>query len=542
MAKAVLNSAHASLPLCVAAVGLAIALAASGFHAATAQTASPAPRLALSGDTGDTRLIFAEVDNLPAGQAAMVDVSVVAGTSIAKAPLSTAGAGQATIAVGNGHVCVITPETRVKCWGKNDKGQLGNGSTSTTNVQASAATEVKQNATTALTDVLALAAGDSHTCAIMASDRRVKCWGANDKGQLGNGSTTGSNVSVDVTTSATAATALTNVVAIAAGATHTCAYASPASGRRVKCWGSDKAGQIGDGDRNATAIGALKLAGINGKSNSNGRFYRRPKDPMTTRAVDTTFATATPISIGAGGDGTCTVSESGVQCWGRVSYTFPPEPSTRDAEYTNDLILTTNTDPGAATGFVAERVTSLAVSQKHVCARKAGDWLVTCGAFGGKTIDVPLALGLPEGSRLAVVARARPVNALAANGAGSVFCALLDDRVSCWALTGDSDPPTVTTLFDIQMAGARLSDAVAIGLGTTTGADGTEVCVVRKTGAVGCGAVAVSASALASKRAFSDTGVTAIPRARAMVWSRALLGKQATVTVTAGTTSLTGTR
>ena len=78
--------------------------------------------------------------------------------------------------------------------------------------------------------------GMQHICAIM-SDRTVKCLGENNSGQLGDGTTTKSNVFVDVLD-------LTSVIDIDTGGDHTCAILS--SGH-VKCWGDNTYGQLGDG-------------------------------------------------------------------------------------------------------------------------------------------------------------------------------------------------------------------------------------------------------------------------------------------------------
>ncbi|MEM5881696.1 MAG: hypothetical protein QXR71_03910, partial [Candidatus Aenigmatarchaeota archaeon] len=75
-----------------------------------------------------------------------------------------------------------------KCWGYNYYGQLGDGTTidKTTPVNVSG-----------LTNAVAIAAGDFHTCALL-SDGTAKCWGRNDYGQLGDGTTTNRNTPVDV--------------------------------------------------------------------------------------------------------------------------------------------------------------------------------------------------------------------------------------------------------------------------------------------------------------------------------------------------------
>ena len=96
---------------------------------------------------------------------------------------------QATsLAAGSYHTCAVLADTTVKCWGRNDDGQLGDNSTTLRRTPVSVS---------GLTGVQALAAGSNHTCATLNTGE-VKCWGYNGYGQLGNNSTTNRHTPVSV--------------------------------------------------------------------------------------------------------------------------------------------------------------------------------------------------------------------------------------------------------------------------------------------------------------------------------------------------------
>ena len=224
--------------------------------------------------------------------------------------------GPIQIAAGENHSCAVMNDGTVKCWGKNEFGQLGNGT------KDSSSTPVKVSV---LTNAVQIALGGEHTCAVLR-DGKVKCWGANDEGQLGDGGRGVRSTPVTVT-------GLTSVSQVALGGQHSCALISDGT---VSCWGNNEDGQLGDGSesdrhapvpvfelKNAVQIalgdyhscallsnGTAKCWGYNDGRLGDGSTPRR----LTPVAVD---GLTNAVQIALGGHHSCAVLRDGkAKCWG----------------------------------------------------------------------------------------------------------------------------------------------------------------------------------------------------------------------------------
>ena len=196
--------------------------------------------------------------------------------------------------------CAILDNSSIKCWGRNNDGQLGLGDT---NNRGDGADEMGDNLDTvdlgSGRTATAIAGGGEHYCAIL-DNASIKCWGWNNKGQLGIGSTDdrgdgademGDNLSpIDLGTGRTA-------TAIAAGGYHSCAILDNAA---VKCWGRNNRGQLGLGDMINRGDGDDMGDNLNAVDLGTGR---------------------TAVSITAGALHTCALLDDySVKCWGDSSY------------------------------------------------------------------------------------------------------------------------------------------------------------------------------------------------------------------------------
>ena len=201
--------------------------------------------------------------------------------------------GVAQLSVGHTHACALLVSGEVRCWGANERGQLGDG----TNVARNRATVVvNPEGTGPLTDVTEVSAGSSLTCARLSSGQ-ARCWGGN----TGNGAS-GSNRPVTVLDPAGTAP-LTGVAHVSAGGAYgpvpglgdsfyRSACASLTSGE-VRCWGMNQFSQLGD----ATTTTRLLPVVVSDATGSG---------PLT----DVT-------NVVVGGQGACALLTGGeARCWG----------------------------------------------------------------------------------------------------------------------------------------------------------------------------------------------------------------------------------
>lgn len=162
------------------------------------------------------------------------------GWSFGKTPTEVPGVQKELLRVslGTGHHCVLDSDFRALCWGSNSKGQLG---LDTETITSRAAPVYVENLPQG---VIQIAVGGEHTCGLLESGA-VKCWGSNEKGQLGNGATENSSAPVDVVGLDS------GVIAIDAGDAHTCALKEDGS---VHCWGDNDKGELGNGNTDQQSV------------------------------------------------------------------------------------------------------------------------------------------------------------------------------------------------------------------------------------------------------------------------------------------------
>ena len=236
------------LPSSAVAIAMAVAIGLVGGTAGPglAETSQPIAIPHGSGETSTARLAAASVslttpvvdtwgDN-SAGE--LGDATLT--PSLTAMPASTAAAGAATVtsvAAGGRHDLALLSNGTVLAWGDDTYGQLGNG-TKGANHDAEVPGLVEN-----LSDVIAIAAGGEHNLALLGNGT-VETWGANDKGQLGDSTTTERNLPVAVR-------GLAGVTAISAGDQFSLAVLGNGT---VEAWGDNSEGELGDGSLHKSEV------------------------------------------------------------------------------------------------------------------------------------------------------------------------------------------------------------------------------------------------------------------------------------------------
>jgi alpha-tubulin suppressor-like RCC1 family protein len=298
------------------------------------------------------------------------------------------------VSASGSHACALLPDGTLRCWGYNEYGQLGDGTTTHSSTPVAVA---------GITAALAVAAGHHHTCALLA-DGTVGCWGKNEFGQLGNGATC--EAPPCKTPLAVAVSGISTAVAVSPGAYHTCALLADST---VRCWGHNMFGQLGNG-ANTNSSTPVDVAGL-----------------------------PPAVAVTAGGFHTCALLADGtVQCWGR-----------NDGGQLGDGATPDSSTPVAVSGLGPAAAVS--AGAYHTCARLPDGSLKCWGrnTFGqlGNGASLTYLIGadpqgtaglyestLPPGSHsrtpveVVGISRATAV----ATGGFHTCAALADGSTKCW--------------------------------------------------------------------------------------------------------------
>ena len=206
------------------------------------------------------------------------------------------GSAAAGLSSGFQHSCASLIDGGLRCWGRNDVGQLGLGNVNPVGdneVPSSVGlVQVVPPALPANTEVLQVSLGGNHGCALLGTGDII-CWGANGSGQLGYGDinntgddeTPATRIPVDIGGPA---------VEVTCGANHSCARRQDG---QVFCWGDNTVGQLGYGnldnigdDETPALVGAVQIGG-------------------------------TVVQMSAGGNHTCVLTDTAdVRCWGQNNF------------------------------------------------------------------------------------------------------------------------------------------------------------------------------------------------------------------------------
>ncbi len=336
------------------------------------------------------------------------------------------------VAAGGSQTCALLSGGQIDCWGDNSYGELGNGTTTTSDVPVPVS---------GITNATQVAASDFafDTCAVLVGGV-VDCWGDNTYGELGDGTTTGPDCSGTCSTTPLAVSRINNATAIAVGGQYTCALLSTGG---VDCWGWNGYGELG--------------SGTNGGPSCNGECI-----PTPVAVSGITNATA----IAAGGDHTCALlSTGGVDCWGVDAY----------GELGSGNSNMDSSTPVPVTGIT--NATAITAGYYHTCAVLAAGG-VDCWGWNYRG---QLGNGTTTDSSTPV-----PVsgitNATTVAAGHSQTCALLSGgQIDCW---GDNNYGELgngtTTTSDLPVAVSGTTNA------TTVAAGGSQTCALLSGGQIDC--------------------------------------------------------
>lgn len=342
-------------------------------------------------------------------------------------PLDAATTPEASVelALGFNHTCARKLDGRVRCWGENGAGQLGDGVPFEAGARSPA---LVPQLVVGIDDAVQLAAGVGHACAVRRSGA-VACWGLNSFGQLGDGTTTRSSSPVAVKN-------LTDAIAVACGTSFSCALRR---GGEVSCWGANYSGQLGDGTKSDRPEPA-PVASLSGA-----------------------------IGVAAAEHHACAVLSGGaVTCWGQND----------DGQLGNGTVVESLTPaPVPSLSDVAQVVSAARFS----CARQRSGQVSCWGANDVGQLGTGVANAAPNPSP----ALTRVSDAVAVWVGYEHGCAVRrSGQVACWGAADRGQVGSGTAVADASIPEPTTVVGLSGALGISTGGDHS--CATTRTGAVFC--------------------------------------------------------
>jgi len=410
------------------------------------------------------------------------------------------------LAAGLNHTCALLTDETVQCWGHNASGQLGNdsfGDPSTNNSSLGAVTVVSEVTKASLNNVEALAAGGTHTCAL-GTDRKVRCWGANINYQLGHSSSTNSLPYAVPVFLDDSNTLLSGVALVSAGLNHTCALGTD---RKVRCWGDNSKGQLGIGqatlkknipvesniaDVMDLSVGseqtcALKPTGT-GTLKPEGTVYCWGKQaaesvtaavPVGGNITDDIDTAATSLALGTQHSCRRTTPTGTVQCWGdnslgQLANTVNGQVANPGLSSSVPVTVVLN-----ATNTTLDGVMAVASGSYHTCALIGGTdqsgRRVRCWGYNGAGQLGNNTVGTPSTDYQFPVTVVKDASGGELSGVTALVagyghtCALIEPggTVQCWGFNSDGqlgNNSTTRSPLPVPVVGLSGVTALAAGL------------------------------------------------------------------------------